>query len=46
VPIPPDPWPGTLGQRLPDLVTLDGSHLPAATDGLVRSTAASQRVQG
>lgn len=46
VPIPPDPWPATLGQRLPDLVTLDGSHLPAATDGLVRSTAASQRVQG
>jgi hypothetical protein len=34
----PKPWPGTLGTPLPALVTLDGSHVPAPTDGVVRST--------
>jgi hypothetical protein len=35
-PTPPAPWPGPLNQPMPDLVTLDGSNLPAPTDGLVR----------
>ena len=35
-PTPPAPWPGPLNQPMPDLVTLDGSSLPAPTDGLVR----------
>ncbi len=34
----PAPWPGPTGQPLPALVTLDGSALPAPTDGLVRPT--------
>ena len=37
-PIPPEPtapWPGPLGQPMPPLVTLDGSVVPAPTDGLV-----------
>jgi hypothetical protein len=37
-PVAPKPWPGTLGTPLPTLVTLDGSKVPAPTDGLVRST--------
>jgi len=39
VPIPkkPAPWKGKLGQPMPALVTLDGSHLPAPTDGVVRA---------
>ncbi len=32
----PHPWAGPLGVAMPDLVTLDGSHLPAPTDGAVR----------
>ncbi len=36
-PITPDPWPGRLGQPMPALITLDGSILPAPTDGLVRT---------
>jgi hypothetical protein len=35
----PDPWAGPLDQPMPALVTLDGSHLPAPTDGLVRPKA-------
>jgi len=35
-PVPPDPWPGPLNQAMPALVTLDGSVLPAPTDGIVR----------
>jgi len=35
-PTPPAPWPGSLNQPMPALVTLDGSALPAPTDGLVR----------
>jgi len=35
-PTPPAPWPGPLNQPMPALVTLDGSSLPAPTDGLVR----------
>jgi hypothetical protein len=34
-PTPPDPWPGPLNQPMPELVTLDGSTLPAPTDGPV-----------
>ena len=34
-PVPPTAWPGPLGQPMSDLVTLDGSHLPAPTDGVV-----------
>lgn len=34
----PTPWPGTLNKPLPALVTLDGSILPAPTDGIVRRT--------
>ncbi len=33
---PTAPWPGPLGQPMPPLVTLDGSLVPAPTDGLVR----------
>ncbi|GGF23082.1 hypothetical protein GCM10011399_15880 [Subtercola lobariae] len=32
----PQPWAGPLGVLLPVLVTLDGSALPAPTDGTVR----------
>jgi Phosphoesterase family len=32
----PGPWPGPLKQPMPALITLDGSTVPAATDGLVR----------
>jgi len=35
----PDPWPGLLNQPMPDLVTLDGSKLPAPTDGVVHANA-------
>ena len=35
-PVPPSPWPGPLDQPMPPLVTLDGSALPAPTDGVVR----------
>ncbi len=44
-PVPPNPtptpeptktWPGPLGQPMPALTTLDGSTVPAPTDGLVR----------
>jgi len=31
-------WPGPLGRPMPPLVTLDGSVLPAPTDGVVRPT--------
>jgi hypothetical protein len=34
-PVDPGPWPGPTGQQMPDLVTLDGSSLPAPTDGEV-----------
>ncbi len=37
-PVPPDPWSGPLDQPMPALVTLDGSVLPAPTDGIVRAT--------
>jgi hypothetical protein len=33
---PPSPWPGPLDGPMPALVTLDGSSIPAPTDGLVR----------
>jgi hypothetical protein len=33
----PKPWNGKLGQPMPALVTLDGSVLPAPTDGVVRA---------
>ncbi len=36
-PIPPKPWGGPLNQPMPALVTRDGSHLPAPTDGRVRA---------
>jgi hypothetical protein len=36
-PVEPDPWPGQLDQPMPALVTLDGSALPAPTDGVVRA---------
>jgi phospholipase C len=32
----PGPWPGPTGVPMPALVTLDGSVLPAPTDGVVR----------
>jgi len=32
----PQAWPGQLNQPMPNLVTLDGSTLPAPTDGVVR----------
>jgi len=35
-PVPPAPWPGPLDQPMPPLITLDGSVLPAPTDGVVR----------
>ena len=35
-PVPPAPWAGPLGQPMPPLITLDGSTLPAPTDGVVR----------
>ncbi len=35
-PEPTAPWAGPLGQPMPPLVTLDGSVVPAPTDGLVR----------
>jgi phospholipase C len=34
-PEPTAPWPGPLGQPMPSLVTLDGSVVPAPTDGVV-----------
>ncbi len=34
-PVAPQPWPGPLHQQLPPLVTLDGSAVPAPTDGIV-----------
>jgi phospholipase C len=37
-PVEPKPWPGLLDQPLPALVTLDGSSVPAPTDGLVRKS--------
>ena len=37
-PVAPAPWAGPTGQPMPDLVTLDGTVLPAPTDGLVRTT--------
>ena len=36
-PQPPAPWPGPLNQPMPPLITLDGSTLPAPTDGTVRA---------
>ncbi len=36
VPVPPAPWSGPTGVPMPALVTLDGSSVPAPTDGLVR----------
>jgi hypothetical protein len=38
VPVDPGPWPGPTGQLLPELVTLDGTTLPAPADAVVRST--------
>ncbi|MDQ6945495.1 MAG: hypothetical protein M3256_04320, partial [Actinomycetota bacterium] len=38
-PQPPVPWHGPLNQPMPALVTLDGSHLPAPTDAVVRPKA-------
>jgi Phospholipase C len=35
-PVAPAPWPGPLGTSLPPLVTLDGSVVPAPSDGIVR----------
>jgi hypothetical protein len=35
--VPPAPWPGPLNVPMPPLVTLDGSTLPAPTDGLVNA---------
>jgi phospholipase C len=35
-PEPTAPWSGALGQPMPPLVTLDGSVVPAPTDGVVR----------
>jgi len=35
-PQPPAPWPEPLNQPMPALVTLDGSSVPAPTDGLAR----------
>ena len=37
-PEPTRPWPGPVGRPMPALVTLDGSTVPAPTDGLVRAT--------
>ena len=37
-PAPTTPWAGPLDQPMPDLITLDGSHLPAPTDGTVHPT--------
>ncbi|WP_158866998.1 alkaline phosphatase family protein [Leifsonia sp. AG29] len=34
-PVEPKPWPGPRGRPLPALVTLDGSSVPAPTDGKV-----------
>lgn len=34
-PVDPGPWPGPTGRPMPDLITLDGSPLPAPTDGVV-----------
>jgi hypothetical protein len=36
-PVPPPAWVGPLRQPMPALVTLDGSDLPAPTDGVVRA---------
>ena len=36
-PVDPSPWRGPVDQPMPALVTLDGSVLPAPTDGLVRA---------
>ena len=33
----PGPWPGPTGQPLPDLVTLDGSTIPAPADAVVHA---------
>jgi hypothetical protein len=37
-PVDPGPWPGPTGQPMPALVTLDGSTVPAPTDGTVHPT--------
>ncbi|GAA4353024.1 alkaline phosphatase family protein [Microbacterium rhizosphaerae] len=37
-PVAPQPWPGPLHTPLPELITLDGTPLPAPTDGVVRKT--------
>ncbi len=37
-PVAPKPWSGTLRQMMPSLITVDGTGLPAPTDGLVRPT--------
>ena len=36
-PVAPPPWNGTLGKPMPALVTLDGSTLPAPSDGVVHA---------
>jgi len=36
-PVPPTPWAVPLGRPMPPLVTLDGSPLPAPTDGVVHT---------
>jgi hypothetical protein len=38
VPVPPDPWQGPVAQRMPALTTLDGTAVPAPTDGIVRKS--------
>ncbi|MEA9986796.1 alkaline phosphatase family protein [Subtercola sp. RTI3] len=38
-PVAPQPWAGPVGVPMPALVTLDGSALPAPTDGTVRIAA-------
>jgi hypothetical protein len=35
-PVAPQPWPGPLHTPLPNLITIDGTPLPAPTDGIVR----------
>jgi hypothetical protein len=37
-PVDPGPWPGPTGKPVSDLITLDGSTVPAPADGTVRST--------
>ena len=38
MPVDPGPWPGPTGQPLPDLITLDGSSIPAPADAVVHAT--------